>query len=191
MVPFTSKEEIQKLVSQAPNTSETKRLTAYFKQLKEERAPFYLSLIDLEEILGWKLRGQIRRQAKKRTENTDQNVILITKAAFSVTHENNDIEITLRLRLLSTLSGVEIPVASAILTLCYPDQYCVIDFRNWRQFNELRQTNNIIKTGYSAKEYINYLKQVRQWAHEFAVTPQEIDIAIWQKDRSTFDKSSA
>jgi len=26
------------------------------------------------------------------------------------------------------------------------------------------------------------LKIIKQWANEFDVTPQEIDIAIWQKD---------
>ena len=133
MKPFTNKEQIQELVLKADNATETIRLTDIFRQLKKERGSFYLTLVELEEILRWKLRKQLGRQKTRREGNTNENVIAITKAAFSVNHTDKDFETTLRLKLLCTLTGVEIPVASAILTLCFPAQYAVIDVRNWRQ----------------------------------------------------------
>lgn len=175
---FKDKTEVQELLKRSVDKEITKNLISKFERLKENRNPFYLNLEELDDILHWKLRGQYSRQQKKREKNSDLNVTTITKAAFAVIHSDKDIETSLKLKLLSTLTGVEIPVASAILTLCYPNLYSVIDFRNWRQIYKTERQ----KTTYSTKEYIDYLKIIKQWAKEFDVTPQEIDIAIWQKD---------
>lgn len=176
---FESKEQIKELIQRADNAGETKRLTEKFQQLKSERRGFYLTLDELEDIFKWKLRTQYGRQSKKRNLNTNGNIISITKTAFGITHTDNDYEIKLKLKILTTISGVEIPIASAILTLCYPDKYAVIDYRNWKQVYK----SKLRKTNYSAKEYTNYLKIIRNLAEYFKLTPQEIDIAIWQKDR--------
>lgn len=177
---FESKEEVQELVGRADHSGVTRRLISHLRNLKEERESFYLQLDELEKILEWKLRGQFGRQKEKRKANTNGNVIAITKAAFAVSHTDEDIEtkLKLKLKLLIALSGVEVPVASAILTLCYPEQYSVIDFRNWRQVYHTR----IQKTNYTTNEYVEYLKVIKFWAEKFEVIPQEIDLAIWQKD---------
>ena len=71
-----------------------------------------------------------------------------------------------------------ISVASAILTLCFPDKYSVIDFRGWRQiFGEEKKYSN-----YTTKEYISYLTIIRQMATYFGLTTQQVDMAIWQYD---------
>lgn len=175
---FSSKDEIMSLLERADNKDATKRITFNMQKLKETRDPFYLQINELQDILEWKLRGQIGRQLTRRDANTSENIIIITKAAFSVTHKNIDIETDLRLRILTSLSGVAVPVASAILTLCFPSQYSVIDFRNWRQIYGTLPS----KTTPSIKEYIDYLKIIKAMATEFKVTPQEIDIALWQRD---------
>lgn len=136
-----------------------------------------MTLDELEEILKWKLRKQFGRTKKKREGNTNDNVIEITRAAFSVTHTDKDFETKLKINLLSTLAGVKIPVASAILTLCFPTLYAVVDFRNWQVFNAGER-----KTSYTPNDYVKYLKKIRQEAKKYELTPQEIDIAIWQND---------
>jgi len=143
---FNDKTEVQELLKRADDKELTKTLSLKFVKLKENRNPFYLNLEELEDILQWKLRGQYGRQQKKREMNNDLNVITITKAAFAISHLDRDIETTLRLKILSTLTGVEIPVASAILTLCYPNLYSVIDFRNWRQIYKTERQKNILTT---------------------------------------------
>ena len=187
MLSFKDKNQITKLLQNADNAEETKRLTSYFSQLQKERCPFYLTLDELQEILKWKLRRQFHRQKTKRESNTNENVIAITKAAFSITHSDKDFETSLKLKLLCTLTGVEVPVASAILTLCFPTEYSVIDFRNWRQIYK----DDKPRTTYSIKEYLTYLKTIKQCAREFEVTPQEIDIAIWQSDIEQRQKTNA
>ena len=175
---FKSKLQIENLIQKADNAKETKRLTTNFNKLKKNRKPFYITLDELNEILKWKLRKQFGRQEKERKLNLRDNVIEITKTAFAITHTDKEFETVLKLKLLSTLTGVEVRVASAILTFCFPKKYAVIDFKNWQQIYKSDKR----KTSYSPKDYIEYLKIIRQLAKENNVTPQEIDIAIWQKD---------
>jgi thermostable 8-oxoguanine DNA glycosylase len=177
---FQNKAQIQELlaIAEADDKGKTKELISQFDKLKKERNPFYITLEEFEKILVWKLRSQYGRQREKRKENTNDNIIAITKAAFSIKHNDEDIEIALKLKILCTITGVEVPVASAILTLCYPAQFSVTDIRNWRQVYQPTTP----KTYYSTKEYIEYLKIIRAWALEFSFTPQEIDLAVWQKD---------
>ena len=104
--------------------------------------------------------------------------MIITKAAFAITHVDPNYETVLKLKILSTLTGVATRVASAILTLCYPEQFAVIDFRNWRQINGFEKS----ETSYTPNDYLDYLHKIRQYAQKYDVTPQEMDLAIWQKD---------
>ena len=175
---FQSANQVQDLIKRADDDQETKRLINKFKTLKETRVPFYLTIEDFDEILRWKLRQQYGRQSKYREQNKDHNVRAITQTAFAIQHSDKDYETELRLKLLITLSGVEVPVASAIMTLCYPDRYSVIDFRNWRQIYR----GSIEKNYYTPKEYIKYLSIIKQIAANFNITPQEVDMAIWQYD---------
>lgn len=175
---FYSKEEIDNLILKADDNLETKNLISQFEDVKKKRIPFYLSLYDLELILKWKLRTQYARTFKIRLKNSNENIKLITQMAFLISHPDKNIETALKLRALTLIYGVEIPVASAILTLCFPTKYSVIDFRNWRQvFNEQKR-----KTQYSVSEYCHYLNIINSIATEFSFTTQEIDMAIWQKD---------
>ena len=175
---FKGKNQIEALINQADDKSETKNLIQQFDKLKQTRKPFYLTANEIEQILNWKLRTQFGRQSKIRLNNTEENIQLITKTTFLLTHKNKDIETSLKLKSLKLLYGVEIPVASSILTLCYPEIYSVIDFRNWRQlFNPETR-----KTYYLTNEYIGYLKRIKFLAEKFNFTTQQIDMAIWQKD---------
>ena len=182
------KNEVLNLIQRADNFEDnrTKKLISDFQKLRKKRQEFYLTSDELEQILKWKLDSQFGRQKKIRENNTPDNVKIITKAAFAVTHTNKDFEIVLKLKILSTLTGVEIPVASAILTICYPEQFAVIDFRNWRQVYQTEKQ----KTYYTAKEYLGYLHKVREYAKKYGITPQEMDIALWQKDREENGKST-
>jgi thermostable 8-oxoguanine DNA glycosylase len=175
---FESKAQIHDLICRADDYDETKRLIAKFYGLKITRVPFYLNMDEFDKILHWKLRRQYYRQFKIRQRNTDQLVKTITQSAFAIESSDKNYETEQRLQVLVKLHGVQVPVASAILTLCYPDKYSVIDFRGWRQiFGEAKKYSN-----YTTKEYIKYLSIIKQMATKFGITPQEIDMAMWQYD---------
>jgi len=180
---FKDKKEIQDLIFRASDNQKTKNLIFEFSKLKNDRKEFYLQLTELEKILEWKLIGQYYRlKVIREINNTNENVIAITKAAFSITHVDKDIETKIRLKLLTVLSGVEIAVASAILTICFPEKYAVIDFRNWRQMYKAQEK----KTNHSPNDYLIYLSEIKIMAENYGFSTQEIDIAIWQKDIEEF-----
>jgi len=102
----------------------------------------------------------------------------VTTYAFSVSGTDERDTIRFMLKALVVLHGVQIPVASAIMTLCFPDKYCVIDFRGWRQvYGKVKKFGN-----YSIREYIDYWSKITTVALKFDVMPQEVDMALWQFD---------
>jgi hypothetical protein len=155
----------------------TNYLLEKFSNLKAERNPFYLTRIDLDEILQWKLRGQYGRSKILRGLNTEEIVRQITELALNINHSDKDYELELRINLLCALRGVGIPVASAILALVYPQDYAVIDFRGWRQIFEDKRSM------FSINDYKKYLREVRRLARELNWTTQEVDLVIWEYDR--------
>lgn len=158
--------------------AEIERLKAAFARLRSERRPLYLTAAEFDAILQWKLRGQYGRRAGIRQANTEDVVQIVTGAALSVSHPDEDYEVELRLGILGSLRGVGIPVASAILALVFPEQYAVIDVRGWRQiFGEVKRT-------FSVADYKRYLREVKRLAVELGWLVQEVDLAMWEYDRS-------
>lgn len=179
-----SKTQILNLIARADDYDETKRLISNFTEIKKARVPFYLKMDELDEILHWKLRGQYKRQYRNIKQNNDFLIKEVTQSAFAIENSDNQYEITLILKTLVQLHGVQIPVASAIMSLCYPDKYCVIDFRGWRQiFGTVKKYPN-----YTVKDYIKYWSIIKQMADNYGVTPQEVDMAIWQYDMENYRK---
>jgi hypothetical protein len=155
----------------------TEHLKAQFARLRCERQPLYLTLAEFDAILRWKLRSQYRRQEERRKTNTEDVIKIVTGAALSITHSDEDYEIELRLDILCSIRGVGVPVASAILALVFPEKYAVIDFRGWRQiFGEE-------KRNFSISDYKRYLREIKRLAIELGWTVQEVDLAVWEYDR--------
>ena len=177
---FKDKNEIISLNNQADDSGETKELIKHFKKLKSDRIPFYLNEKDFELILKWKLRSQYKRQSNYRKLNNEEIIKSISKVAFGISHRNINYETKLKINLLCTIRGVGIPVASAILTLCYPNEYGVIDFRIWRQLFTKK------KSYYSLTDYLKYLTIIKELASMHRVSTQEIDLALWQKDLNEY-----
>lgn len=157
---------------------ETQILKKNFALLRLEREPFYLTFTDFDEILRWKLRSQYGRQQEIRKVNTEEIIRSVTGLALNISHPDIDYELELRVGILSSIRGVGVPVASAILTLVYPDKYGVIDFRVWRQIFEHESTN------FTISDYKKYMKVLRKFSVELGWTVQEVDIAIWAYDQA-------
>ena len=155
----------------------TQDLKAKFVHLRNERHPLYLTSEEFDDVLHWKLRGQYGRLQERREANTADVIQIVTSAAFSITHPDEDYVTELRISILCALRGVGVPVASAFLALVFPEKYAVIDFRGWRQvFGEE-------KTTFSISDYKRYLREIRCLAVELGWPVQEVDLAIWEYDR--------
>ena len=157
---------------------ETEDLKRFFNEIKEKRDPFFLRLEEVEKILHWKLISQYHRQKKKREiEITDEIVQEYTGLAFRINHRDKNYEVYLKLNTLMVPRGFNIGIASAILTLCFPEKYAVIDFRVWKQiFSEERKS-------FTINQYIKYLRKLEKLSEKLRWTPQEVDLALWAYDK--------
>jgi len=156
---------------------ETQRLKAELAQLLVKRDPFFLTAVEFDEILKWKLRAQHARQQARRAANTDEVIRSVTGLALTISHSDKDYELELRVGILCALRGVGVPVASAVLALVFPEEYAVIDSRGWRQVFDQE------KTTFSVCDYKRYLDEIRRLSHQLGWSPQEVDLAIWEYDR--------
>jgi hypothetical protein len=132
---------------------------------------------ELDRVFRWKLRSQYERQAKYRARNSEPAYRAVTEAVFKVVGPTPQYECAVRVCLLVALPGVGVPVASAILALTEPQQYCVVDFRGWRALFEEE------RTAFSIGEYWRYRNEVARVAVDLGWTVQEADLAIWEYDR--------
>lgn len=173
---FKDREQILGLIDRADDNQLTLDLLSHFHALKSQRKPMFLDKSDFESILKWKLRNQFGRQLKLRELNTNEIIQKITKVVFEIEHTSSEYETELKLKILTSIKGVEIPIASAILTLTNPDKYAVIDFRVWRQLFGVR------KSYYSMTDYLKYLGIIKDLSIKYGLRIQQIDMAIWQYD---------
>jgi hypothetical protein len=154
------------------------RLKAQLDALRRHRRTFYITNSELTPIVSYKLREQEGRTARRRAPLDDLLVRTVSEAAFRISRpEDPDLELTVRVGLLSALPGVGIGVASAILALVEPERSAIIDWRGWRQASgEYRNT-------FSCKHYCRYMHIVRAAARQLKWQPQVVDWCLWKLDR--------
>jgi len=151
---------------------ETDGLKKMFARLRAERRPLFLTKDEFDRVLKWKLRRQFNRQLARRAANTEDIIRAVTGLALTIDHNDPEYQLELRLGLLCCLRGVEVPVASAVLALAFPEEYAVIDFRVWRQmFGEEKST-------FSIPDYQKYLGKICLLARELGWPVQQVDMAI-------------
>jgi hypothetical protein len=155
----------------------TEKIKKILAELRLVRDPFFLTLSEFDMILRWKLRQQYGRQQSIRSFNTDEIIRQVTGLALSILHTDNEYELELRIKILCSLRGVEIPIASAVLALTFPNQFAVIDYRGWRQIFGNKPYSCTINN------YKTYMREIRRLSEELGWPVQEVDLAIWEYDR--------
>jgi hypothetical protein len=127
-----------------------------------------------DRIHKWKLDRQAKRAVKFSKTVTDELVEKITACAFSLDHSDRNVLARVRLDTLGALPGVDIGVASAILTLTFPHKYGVIDPRVWKViYGE-------DKNGFSLPDYTMYLGHLLDGANQLKWVAQELDFFTWK-----------
>lgn len=119
---------------------------------------------NLETIFEWKTKGRGRSRLLK---NTDKEIADALNLAFVAKTDRAAVAV------LTGLSGVGVPVASAILTAIYHERFTIIDFR---ALEALSVDNAVITIDF----YLKYLVFCRQLAHENNVSLRTLDRALWQ-----------
>lgn len=170
---------------------------------REEKSPYFETMSKTLVARGFLLkkefvsigRWKAHRQINNYEANSEETVRRITSQVLKEESE------TKRIRLLTkgALRGVKIPVASAILTIVYPDKYCIIDYRAWRAMRWLQKgsKNQLAFNSYkeysdfldslddymSLKGYLKFLEQLRSITAKQNKTPRQLEMALWKFDQ--------
>ena len=106
--------------------------------------------------------------------NSEKEIISVSKKVIATKNDQT------RAELLTSLQGVAIPTASAILTLIYPKNYGVIDIRVW----QVLYLYGSVKTKPNGKslnsnDWHNYLMILRCYAKKFNVSARDIERTLF------------
>jgi hypothetical protein len=145
-------------------------------RFREGRA--YLDKGHFVEIATWKSQRPLRHYES----NDDDLVQEVTALAFAVPREH------LRLRVLTLLNGVGVPVASTILHFAFPGRYAIMDVRavTTLTYLDLWTRPGPVQpgfTGLSVADWQVYTHLMRQHARPLGVTLRELDKALWAFDK--------
>ena len=126
----------------------------------------------LETIYEWKTKGRGRSRLEL---NTDDEITDALKLAVQARTDRA------ALAVLKGLHGVDVPVASAILTAINPSRFTIIDFRAL----EALGVTDVVST---VDLFISYCAFCRNLANECKLSLRDLDRALWQwsKERSSF-----
>lgn len=130
-----------------------------------------LSRNELEEIIRWKMAnapGRMVANLKRVRTHTEDFVELITKTALK---SKDDKE---RIKILTTLNGVGVAVASAILSFYDPNNYGVGDRYIMDAFSSR-------KTVPTTTDYLNIFKILREEKERHHLGVRDIEKAYYQK----------
>lgn len=159
-------EELSALENELPSTTH--------EAVRERR---HLTRDELEKIVRWKSKrtlGVLRRDpAIVVAEDTIREVTSVALAQGTAPW--------MRHRILCFLYGVGHPVASAILTICDPDNHTVIDVRTVGALRKLWQLGLLATEPPSRTDrYWAYLQVFREIATSLGVRYRDLDRALWK-----------
>lgn len=141
------------------------------------KADGHLNSFDFFCIIIWKAnraKSKIANRLLKIDSNLDQVVRDLTRKIF-VAGDSKE-----KLRILIEDYGFRLPMASAILSLLYPDDFTIFDVRVCETFPEYKRLDNLIFKNLW-KGYCKYIESVRNYGSQ--------ELSLREKDRLLWGKS--
>lgn len=135
----------------------------------------WLEKSDFLQICLWKS----RRPKKLYELNSEEYIINVTKNVF-----NENCEKT-KINLLTSLKGVSIPTASAILSVTNPKDYPIIDIRCIQSLNDLKM---ISWSTININTWLEYLEIIRSLSKTYKLSAREIEKGLFSYNRIKLDK---
>ena len=84
-----------------------------------------------------------------------------------------------RVETLLQVFGIGLPMASAILTVCYPDELTVLDYRAWKILRKQNVPDLPRREPRTITEYLQYCTVCRSFAAEVGLSLRNLDRALW------------
>lgn len=122
------------------------------------------------EVCAWKS----HRRIDLVTNNTIESIKMALNSSMQTNKEKE------KVKYLTSLSGVSIPMASAILTMQDPSNYGVIDNKAWSNlYNNRIVTSNPKGVNLTEKHWIEYLTIIRKIAKLYNTTPRIVELNLF------------
>jgi hypothetical protein len=113
-------------------------------------------------------RWKSRRSAGRFEVVDGRTVRAVTARAFRAPDEAATIET------LTSLPGVGVPVAAALLHFAFPDAYPLLDYRAFESLGVTRRSS------YPTSLWVEYVDACRALARDLGVSLRTLDKALWQ-----------
>ena len=161
---------LQHLVGLHLSTAEHLPTALLIKELSAVRKRGYLTRSELIKVCQWKSARAIKHIRRNRAATVSR----ITGATFATRSEQRKIS------LLTSLYGVSIPMASAILMLTNPSRYGVIDIRVWQLLFKMGAvTSNADGIGFDFEQWNRFLAIIRHFARMYGVNARDIERTLF------------
>ena len=171
-IPYAS---LTELLASEPMAEEDAPTAKIIKRLKHVRVDKELSRGEFLDICYWKSPRGIRRCER----NSGTVVEQTTQKVFATRSEMRKIE------LLTSLEGVSIPTASAILTLTDPKAYGVIDIRVWQLLHTLGSVpSNPRGQNFTFEHWYRFLQIMRHHSRLLKIPARRIELTLFEYHRS-------
>lgn len=145
---------------------------------KNFRRRGYLTPEEFFAIVIWKSNRR-KTDIRKGVERSGKTIRAITSEVFRAKTPEQ------KLKILTSVFSIGIPIASAILTVCYPDDFTIVDYRARaslkKDFDEEVEGNPTSKS-YPYTAYFNYLNKCKNLAQRHNLSLREFDQVLWGKD---------
>jgi hypothetical protein len=132
---------------------------------------------DIEWIIEWKVGPEFVKPVLGYFRDNDDAVVQehIERAVQKSSIRN-------KVEPLTSLDGIGVPVASAILLFIDPDRFTVIDGRAWNMLQETKYLSQELSEDPTVDEYLMYLGACWTLANKYDVSLRTLDRALWVLD---------
>jgi hypothetical protein len=166
-LPFQS---LRALLRRELISEESDETLALMGCLRAARRRGWLTRSEFLAMCRWKSPRAMRHYRL----NLPATVRAASRAALSTRSERR------RLELLTSLRGVNVPVASAILTLLYPRRYGVLDIRAWQILHALGAVaSRPDGRGFTFSHWRTYLGVLRSEARALGVSARLVEYTLF------------
>jgi hypothetical protein len=135
---------------------------------------------------GWFTRREFVRMCRWKSpraqhlwrRNSPARIRRVSRAVLATHSERR------RMELLTSLRGVGVPIASAILTLIDPRRYGVLDIRAWQLLFAIRSVSaNQRGQGFTITQWEQYLSALRRHARSLGVSARTVEYTLFRCHR--------
>lgn len=142
-------------------------------------------------IVIWKS-NRAKTNVRRGIEKSKKTIRTITSEVFQAKTPEQKFDI------LTSISGIGVPMASAILTVCYPKEFTVVDYRAVISLISILENNNSLidkneikasikkwfgtNPSNSIKAYLIYLEKCKELAGKHKFSLRDFDRILFGKD---------